>query len=147
MKKVQKGFTLIELMIVVAIIGILAAIAIPAYNDYTARAQMSEGLSLAAGMRTSIAENFQINGDFGGLTAGEFDLVAGAGTYVDTVTHDDGGVITVTMRGGAPTNAALRGEAWTLTPQEDAANNRITGWQCAPVGGMDVKYLPTSCRP
>src|SRR5690606_13976810 len=88
MRQNQQGFTLIELMIVVAIIGILAAIAIPAYQDYTARAQVSEGLSLASGMRTSISDNFQVNGDFSGLTAGEFDLAAGAGTYVDTVAHD-----------------------------------------------------------
>lgn len=147
MKTAQKGFTLIELMIVVAIIGILAAIAIPAYQDYTARAQMSEGLSLAAGMRTNISENFQINGDFTGLTAGEFDLAAGAGTYVDTVVHDATGEITVTMRGAAPVNAALRGRAWTLSPVEDAANNRITGWECDVVAPLEIKYLPTSCRP
>lgn len=146
MRKMQQGFTLIELMIVVAIIGILAAIAIPAYQDYTARAQVSEGLSLASGMRTSISENFQVNGDFTGLTAGEFNLAAGAGTYVDTVEHDDAGVITVTMRNTAPTNSAIRGEAWTLSPVVDAGNNRITGWQCAIVGNFDVKYLPTSCR-
>jgi type IV pilus assembly protein PilA len=146
MKTVQKGFTLIELMIVVAIIGILAAIAIPAYQDYTARAQMSEALSLAAGLRTNISENFQINGDFTGLTAGEFDLPDGAGTYTNTVRHDAGGVITITMLGVAPTNAAIRGGIWTLTPQEDVPNNRITGWRCAAGAGLDVKYLPTSCR-
>lgn len=147
MKTAQKGFTLIELMIVVAIIGILAAIAIPAYQDYTARAQVSEGLSLASGMRTNISENFQVNGDFTGLTAGEFNLAAGAGTYVDTVAHAADGVITITMRNAAPTNNAIRGQSWTLTPTVDAGNNRITGWTCDVNTGMDVKYLPSSCRP
>ena len=143
----QKGFTLIELMIVVAIIGILAAIAIPAYQDYTARAQVSEGLSLAGGLRTNIAEEFQTAGDFDDLDAGTYDLAAGAGTYVDTVAHDDEGVITVTMRNAAPTANAIRGGSWTLSPVVDAANNRITGWECDVAADIEVKYLPSSCRP
>ena len=149
MKSAQKGFTLIELMIVVAIIGILAAIAIPAYQDYTARAQVSEGLSLAAGLRTNIAEEFQTAGDFTNLDAGTYDLEAGAGTYVNTVTHDADGVITVTMHGDAPTANAIRGGSWTLSPvvDTDAAVDRITGWQCDVEGDLEVKYLPSSCRP
>ena len=148
MRKVQKGFTLIELMIVVAIIGILAAIAIPAYQDYTARAQVSEGLNLAGGMRTAITESFQVNGDFSGLSAGEYDLESGAGTYVNLVEHSDAGVITITMRNAAPVNTNIRGDTWTLTPTVDTVNQRITGWVCAVGGGsaIDAKYLPTSCR-
>lgn len=147
MRKVQKGFTLIELMIVVAIIGILAAIAIPAYQDYTARAQVSEGLNLAGGMRTAITESFQVNGNFDGLSAGEYDLASGAGTYVDTVVHDAEGVITITMRNATPVNTNIRGDSWTLTPTVDEANDRITGWVCGTAeGGIETKFLPTSCR-
>ena len=153
MKKVQKGFTLIELMIVVAIIGILAAIAIPAYQDYTARAQMSEGLSLAAGLRTNITESFQVDGDFSSVTAGDFDVgtvASPVGTYTAIVANDDAGVITVTMINAAPANNAIRGGVWTLTPQVVAAavgtEARITGWRCAAGAGLEDKFLPTSCR-
>ncbi len=143
----QKGFTLIELMIVVAIIGILAAIAIPAYQDYTARAQVSEGLSLAGGLRTNLAEEFQNTGDWSGLDADTYNLAEGAGTYVDTVEHDANGVITVTMRDEAPTAAAIRSGSWTLSPVVPEDENRITGWTCDVVGDLEVKYLPSSCRP
>jgi type IV pilus assembly protein PilA len=145
MKAVQKGFTLIELMIVVAIIGILAAIAIPAYQDYTARAQVSEALTLSGGLRTSMAETATSTGSW--PTAGTFDIASNAGRYVESVEHDETGVITVTMRNGAPTAAAIRGDTMTLTPDVVTENNeivRIIGWTCAG-DSMEARYIPTSC--
>ena len=154
MKTAQKGFTLIELMIVVAIIGILAAIAIPAYQDYTARAQMSEGLSLAAGLRTNITESFQVNGDFSGISDDDFlvgSVTEPVGTYTAIITNDEDGVITVTMIDGTPTNNSIRGGTWTLTPQVVAAaagtEARISGWRCDVDSGIEAKFLPSSCRP
>ena len=147
----QKGFTLIELMIVVAIIGILAAIAIPAYQDYTARAQMSEALNLSGGLRTALAEEFQVVGDFP-VEADAADLSFGtdadpAGTYAQSVTvAADTGIVTVLMLNVAPTNTAIRGASMTLTPQLDTAGERITGWVCDFSGDTNTKYLPTSCR-
>jgi len=149
-RRAQKGFTLIELMIVVAIIGILAAIAIPAYQDYVARAQVSEALSLSGGLRTAMAEELQTAGEWPEEDLYEIgvDDTDSAGTYVSTVTHDNE-VITVTMIDGAPVATAIRGGVMTLTAQvEDAggANERITGWVCEEGEGMDAKFLPRSCR-
>ena len=134
----QQGFTLIELMIVVAIIGILAAIAIPAYQDYTRRAQVSEGLSLAAGAKMAVSETFQ---DQGVMPAD--NLAAGlplpgeiAGNYVASVTVNNG-VITIAY------NAPIVGSV-TLTP-DGVTNPGSVTWDCAPAG-MDPKYLPASCR-
>ncbi len=84
MKRVQQGFTLIELMIVVAIIGILAAVAIPSYQDYTARAQVSEGMSLTAAFKTTLAETFADKGDYAGVVIGDLGGTT-AGKYVEIV--------------------------------------------------------------
>ncbi len=142
MKQVQKGFTLIELMIVVAIIGILAAVALPAYQDYTVRAKVTEGLNLGGGAKTAVAEFFTANAAFpatngaAGL-ATDTKIVGPAVKSVKVVT----GVITVTMSSlGLPAGAA--GKTFTLTPATTAGS--IT-WKCA-TGTIDNKYLPSSCR-
>src|SRR6266404_5267978 len=102
LKQVQQGFTLIELMIVVAIIGILAAIAIPAYQNYTIRAQVTEGLTLADGWKTSIAEFYAQNGTFpaGASTTGSATQIVAAGAttgkYVAGVTVVTGGIVQIT---------------------------------------------------
>jgi type IV pilus assembly protein PilA len=167
MTKLQKGFTLIELMIVVAIIGILAAIAIPAYQDYTIRAQVSEGMSLAAAAKAAVAETFLNRG-----TAPANRTVAGMsqnatdtrGKYVASV-GVAGGVITVTY-GGTEVNTAINGASLGLTPYVTPDNS--VAWKCgaAPIPanltampGATVangtlgdnasmnKYLPSACRP
>ncbi len=167
MKKIQQGFTLIELMIVVAIIGILAAIAIPAYQDYTIRAQVSEGMSLAAAAKAAVAESFLDRGVppatrvVAGMSANDTDTT---GKYVQSVGIVNG-VITVTY--GNEANAQINGMTLTLTPYESIDLSVV--WRCgsaaAPLGGalplgtsgggavaayvaptVLPKYLPSACR-
>ena len=139
MKTMQKGFTLIELMIVVAIVGILAAIAIPAYQDYVARSQVSEAVAAASAIKTGITEWRQTQGSW--PAAGDFNATAG-GRYSAAATHDANGVITVTMLNAAPVSAAVRGYTVTFTPT--LVGNDITNWVCT--GSGAVKYLPSGCR-
>jgi type IV pilus assembly protein PilA len=171
LKKMQKGFTLIELMIVVAIIGILAAIAIPAYQDYTIRAKITEGLNLADSAKTAVAESFQ-SGGLVGITAASVSWNAGfvATKYVTTVTMANGaaafpGLITITYNNVAiPQLAAL--DVLVLTP--NIAGAAITGaaagnidWACTsagvvtagaqklvngPGGNILTKYVPSNCK-
>lgn len=141
MKRVQQGFTLIELMIVVAIIGILAAIAIPAYQDYTKRAHVGEGLQLAAGSKTAIAEYYASNGVWpdNNASAGIASAADIKGNAVTAVTVGTSGVVTVTYNQKVASNAEL-----TITPT--AASGSIT-WTCAASGtAMNSKWLPSNCR-
>ena len=146
MKKVQQGFTLIELMIVVAIIGILAAIAIPAYQDYTIRAQVSEGLNLAAGAKTAVAEVVQNTGAWptDNPTAG---LPAAAdinGNYVASVTVGANGIITVDYSGPSA-HAELAGDDLVLIPTTNAGS---VEWACGTTAATTVapNHRPSSCR-
>lgn len=141
-QQMQKGFTLIELMIVVAIIGILAAVAIPAYQDYTVRAKVSEGLGLAAAAKTAVAETWASQGRFM-ATNQSIGLPAAAsirGNSVRSVTQVSG-VITIAMAGtGLPTNVA--GDTFVLSARTSAGGVQ---WTCNP-GTIEPKYLPSECR-
>jgi len=142
MKK-QQGFTLIELMIVVAIIGILAAIAIPAYQDYTIRAQVSEGINLASGAKAAIAEYFMDSGALPGSN-GEAGLEASAniaGNYVSDVAVAANGIVTVTYN-GPEVNSQIAGQTLTLTPTTNAGSVQ---WACLN-GSLAAKHVPSACR-
>ena len=139
MKKVQQGFTLIELMIVVAIIGILAAVALPAYQDYTVRSRVTEGLSLAGGMKPTISENISAMG--GVIAAGAcrgVDNIGAVGAVTSVTCTDATGVINVNM-GATAQNVAL-----TLTPGVGVAG--AISWTCAVSAATSNKYVPASCR-
>ena len=142
MKK-QQGFTLIELMIVVAIIGILAAIAIPAYQDYTIRAQVSEGLNLSGGAKAAVTEFFQDRGTMplDNATAGLADNTEIQGKYVDQVTVAAG---VITVRYGNEAHSTISGQTITLTPSTATAGS--VQWDCASGGVIEPKHLPAACR-
>ena len=139
---IQRGFTLIELMIVVAIIAILAAIAIPAYQNYLIRTQVTEGMSLAAGAKAAVWDfvsntgRFPSNNESAGLAAAS----SIAGKYVATV-NVAGGKIAATFGGQA--NAAIKANALILSPWTQGGS---IVWTCTP-STVSPKYLPSSCRP
>ncbi|MFA6231276.1 MAG: pilin [Rhodanobacter sp.] len=147
MKNVQKGFTLIELMIVVAIIAILAAIAIPAYQDYLIRSQVSEGAVLADGAKTAMAEFYSNTGHFPktNASAGLATNTSIKGQYVSQVDVATAvGKITASY-GGAKANVAISTGPKTLIFSA-VTNGGSIEWHCTG-GTVDSKYLPTSCRP
>jgi len=143
MKKVQQGFTLIELMIVVAIIGILAAVAIPAYQDYTIRAKVTEGLSLASAAKTAVSEYFASTGGLPSNNdeAGLAQSQSISGNNVSSVEVTGSGLITVTF-----TNTpAIQGDKLELEPE---ATGGGVVWTCQTGSSnpIEAKYLPSSCR-
>jgi len=143
MKKIQQGFTLIELMIVIAIIGILAAIALPAYQDYIIRAQAGEGMSLGSGLKIQVADVFADTGTLVGIDSGAAGtgIPAAAtvvGKYVTGVAVS-GGEITVTYGGAA--NANLVGDNLVISPTD---NGGSLSWLCA--SPLADKYMPSACR-
>jgi type IV pilus assembly protein PilA len=142
MSHVQKGFTLIELMIVVAIIGILAAVAIPAYQDYIARSQVSEAVSLTAGGKTPLAEFYADKG----VWPSTADLVMGnlVGKYVSniTITAGGGGTAPITLRATMKqlgVNSNITNKTLDLTSSDGKT------WSCT-AGDIDTKYRPAACR-
>lgn len=143
-QRISAGFTLIELMIVVAIIAILAAIAIPAYQDYLIRAQVTEGMSLATGAKASVWDFVSNTGRFPptNQSAGLSASTSIVGSYVSSVDVTDG-KITVLFQ-GPKANSHINGAGIYLTLSPTSHAGSIT-WTCTP-STLDGKYLPTSCR-
>ncbi|MBH2054241.1 pilin [Neisseria meningitidis] len=164
MNTLQKGFTLIELMIVIAIVGILAAVALPAYQDYTARAQVSEAILLAEGQKSAVTEYYLNHGEWpsNNTSAGVATSTDIKGKYVKEVKVANG-VITATML-STGVNKEIQGKKLSLwakrqagsvkwfcgQPVEraanNAANNAVTAATANGNGKIDTKHLPSTCR-
>ena len=146
-RSIQHGFTLIELMIVVAIIGILAAVALPAYQDYTVRAKVSEVILIASGCKAKVSEAYQLDpgslpsaGGWGcEITAASGASSAGGTTYVKAMDTNGAGMIRVTVRNLSPIGDD---KTILLSP---TANDGVISWKCGPGEGFPAKYLPKSC--
>jgi type IV pilus assembly protein PilA len=161
MKRVQQGFTLIELMIVVAIIGILAAVALPAYQTYTVKAKMAEAILASSQCRTAVAEVYQTgnpsNPPGGGNWGCESTSGVNSSKYVASVNTNNDGVITVMTSSDASLPSDAQGVTIVLTPQTAAGVNilaasigatQVGTFKCAPGSGTGVpaKYMPGSCK-
>lgn len=146
MNQAQQGFTLIELMIVVAIIGILAAVAIPAYQDYTIRAQVSEGLSLASGAKTAVAEYYTNTGEVpkSNSDAGLATAASIKGKYVSQVEIDSDGKIKAQMNGD-DANSQIKGAGTYLVLSAVTTGGGAIDWTCSG-DKLAAKYLPSNCR-
>ena len=147
--KNQKGFTLIELMIVVAIIAILAAIAISQYQDYVIRSQVSEGSSLSDGVKTAVGEFYNNNGRFANNTTNaSYGLALKAsivGSYVDSVAITSAGIISAHFSNTLPrtANTAINGATLTFSPITNAGS---MAWTCKKGNILKDKWVPSSCR-
>src|SRR5690554_6772248 len=158
MNKGQQGFTLIELMIVVAIIGILAAIAIPAYQDYTVRSQVTEGLNLASDLKAAVAETFAQTGSWPANNSSVGITQTKSGKYVQNVSVNGGSIV---INYGVTSNTNILNKALVLQPTTSPNGDVI--WNCgrkavqgaaSPAAGVvaetsttvDAKYLPNACR-
>ena len=142
MKTIQKGFTLIELMIVVAIIGILAAVALPAYSDYTVRAKVSEVVLAASGGKTAVAEAFQTLGHMPS-TAASSGVGAQTSKFVTSVTYTVPTTLTATITAVASA-AESKISGSTIAMSGSGDTNGVVQWSCG--GTIDTKYKPSNCR-